>query len=204
MMPATVFQQWQSCASCHPGEGRIDALNWDLMNDGFGNPKNTKSLLLSHETPPSMATGIRKDAETAVRAGFRHIQFFEIPENDAKFVDAYLKSLIPVPSPYLSDGKLSGSAVKGKSIFNSSSCVNCHPTPYYTDLQQYEMGEMDQDGNRQSLDTPILIELWRTAPYLHNGKYLDLKDVFKVEKHGLTEPLSEQDIDHLVNYLLSL
>ncbi len=46
---------WQSCASCHPN-GRVDALNWDLLNDGEGNPKNTKSLLLSHQTPPSMAS----------------------------------------------------------------------------------------------------------------------------------------------------
>ena len=44
------FQGWQSCASCHPGQARVDALNWDLLNDGIGNPKNTKSLLLSHKT----------------------------------------------------------------------------------------------------------------------------------------------------------
>ncbi len=38
-------QSWQSCASCHP-DGRLDGLNWDLLNDGPGNPKNTKSLVL--------------------------------------------------------------------------------------------------------------------------------------------------------------
>ena len=69
------FQHWQSCASCHPGGGRVDALNWDLLNDGIGNPKNTKSMLLAHKTPPSMMTGVRPDAESAVRAGIRHIQF---------------------------------------------------------------------------------------------------------------------------------
>ena len=47
------FQHWQSCASCHPGGGRVDALNWDLLNDGIGNPKNTKSMLLAHKTPPA-------------------------------------------------------------------------------------------------------------------------------------------------------
>ena len=45
------FQGWQSCASCHPGQARVDGLNWDLLNDGIGNPKNTKSLLLAHQTP---------------------------------------------------------------------------------------------------------------------------------------------------------
>jgi YVTN family beta-propeller protein len=198
------FQQWQSCASCHPGEGRVDALNWDLINDGFGNPKNTKSMLFAHETPPAMATGIRSNAETAVRAGFRHIQFFEIPEDEAHSVDAYLKSLKPVPSPYLIDGKLSKSAERGKDVFNRSSCLNCHSGPYYTNLEQYEMGDMKEDSIKQSLDTPTLIELWRTAPYLHNGKYTDLKDVFKSDQHGLSEPMAVEDINDLVMYLLSL
>lgn len=52
------FQNWQSCATCHPNDARMDGLNWDLLNDGMGNPKNTKTLLLSHQTPPCMATGI--------------------------------------------------------------------------------------------------------------------------------------------------
>jgi len=32
------FQGWQSCTSCHPSDARVDALNWDLLNDGLGNP----------------------------------------------------------------------------------------------------------------------------------------------------------------------
>ena len=65
------FQGWQSCASCHPGQARVDGLNWDLLNDGIGNPKNTKSLLLAHKTPPAMSMGVRETAETAVRAGIQ-------------------------------------------------------------------------------------------------------------------------------------
>ena len=43
----------------------------------MGNPKNTKTLLLSHQTPPCMATGIRKNAEVAVRSGVKYILFME-------------------------------------------------------------------------------------------------------------------------------
>ena len=43
-------------------------LNWDLLNDGVGNPKNTRSLLLAHKTPPAMFLGVRANAEAAVRA----------------------------------------------------------------------------------------------------------------------------------------
>jgi YVTN family beta-propeller protein len=198
------FQQWQSCASCHPGNGRVDGLNWDLMNDGIGNPKNTKSLLYAHVTPPAMATGIRENAMIGVRAGFKYIQFFDVPESDATAVDDYLKSLRPIASPFLIDGNLSESAKKGKEIFEKRSCSQCHTGPYFTDMQKYEIGEKGKYDKQNRWDTPTLIEIWRTAPYLHNGKYNSLEDVFKIEKHGIYEPISDSDVKDLTEYLLSL
>ena len=37
------LEGWQSCSSCHP-DGRADGLNWDLLNDGYDNPKNTRAF----------------------------------------------------------------------------------------------------------------------------------------------------------------
>ena len=68
------FQGWQSCASCHDTDARTDALNWDLLNDGVNNPKNTRSLLWAHQAGPAMALGVRTNAQSAVRAGIHHIQ----------------------------------------------------------------------------------------------------------------------------------
>lgn len=198
------FQQWQSCASCHPGNGRVDGLNWDLLNDGIGNPKNTKSLLLAHETPPAMATGIRHDAETGVRAGFRFIQFFDVSEQDAKAVDSYLRSLKPVPSPHLENGKRSKSAKSGKEIFVKKGCNNCHYGNFFTDLEQHDMGNKGEYDKQSNWDTPTLIELWRTAPYMHDGRYSSLEDVFNIEKHGLEEALTSKEITDLTKYLLCL
>ena len=120
------FQQWQSCASCHPENARVDGLNWDLLNDGIGNQRNCKSLLLSHQTPPSMITGVRSSAEVAVRAGFRHIQFAQMEESKTRAVDLYLQSLEPLPSPHLENGKLSEAAVRGKALYTSTGCIRCH------------------------------------------------------------------------------
>ena len=99
------YERWQSCASCHP-DARADGMNWDLLNDGVGNPKNTKSMLLAHRTPPAMISGVRASAEVAVRTGLKHILFAEPREDVAAPIDAYLKSLRPVPSPRLVDGRL--------------------------------------------------------------------------------------------------
>jgi len=93
----TCQQHWQSCASCHP-DARGDGLNWDLLNDGIGNPKNSRSMLLSHKTPPVMSLGVRAKAEMAVRAGYRYILFALGDEVD--FVLTIGEKRLPVEVKY--------------------------------------------------------------------------------------------------------
>ncbi len=206
---ALCFQHWQSCESCHP-DARVDGLNWDLMNDGMGNPKNNKSMLLAHKTPPAMASGVRGGGEAAVRAGIRHIQFAVRPDEDAVAIDEYLKSLQPVPSPHLVHGKLSESAERGKKIFfdEKIGCAQCHPEPLYTDLKMHDMGSRGEYDRRDDFDTPTLIECWRTAPYLHDGRYTTIKQLLTEGKHGAKhgelEKLNEQQLNDLVEFVLSL
>ena len=196
------FQNWQSCNGCHPGDAHTDGMNWDLMNDGVGNSKNCKSLLFSHPTPPSMISGIRETAEWAVRAGFKFIQFFDITEEDAVCVDAYLKSLRPVPSPYLVDGELSDLAKEGRKIFEKLNCTECHSGPYYTDLKMHRIGE-DIEFEK-GWDTPTLREVWRTAPYLFDGRAATMEEVFEIHKHGIDKKVSKKEIKALTEYVNSL
>lgn len=195
------FQTWQSCATCHPNDARADGLNWDLMNDGMGNPKNTKTMMFAHQTAPCMVTGIRKNAETAVRSGVKYILFGEADEEVYEAMDAYLKSLKPLPSPYLVNGKLSGKARKGKQIFQEN-CASCHSGEFYTDRQQYEVGWTTGADKGLSLDVPALNECWRTAPYLYDGRSSSMKEMLKI--HGPKKQISQKELDELEEYVLSL
>jgi YVTN family beta-propeller protein len=203
------LQGWQSCASCHPGGGRTDALNWDLLNDGIGNPKNTRSLLMAYQTPPAMSLGERKDAETAVRAGIKYILFSEQPDSVASAIDTYLKSLEPVPSPHLVGGNLSPAARRGEKFFSKAKCADCHIPGLYTDLLPHDVGTLASfDRSTDKFYTPTLIELWRTAPYLHDGSAATVRDVLTARnskhQHGKMSDLSNQEVDDLCEYLLSL
>ncbi|TWT80298.1 Di-heme cytochrome c peroxidase [Planctomycetes bacterium CA13] len=204
---ALCFQNWLSCATCHP-DARTDALNWDLMNDGIGNPKNVKSMLYAHRTPRAMWLGVRADAETAVRAGIRHIQFAVRPEEDAEAIDAYLKNLEPVPSPHLVDGKLSDSALRGEKLFEQVGCAHCHPAPLFTSSQMCDVGFTSGQDEGQPVDVPHLIEAWRTGPYLHDGRAATMKDVVTTFEHGnghgKLSDLTDDQINDLVEYVLSL
>jgi DNA-binding beta-propeller fold protein YncE/cytochrome c553 len=204
-------QGWQSCASCHDDDARADGLNWDLLNDGAHNPKNTRSLLLAHQTPPVMSLRVRNDAATAVRAGLHHILFADAPPEVPAALDAYLQSLHPFPSPRRVNGHLSASAKRGQRLFFSArtGCADCHPPPLFTDLAAYDVGTAgDYDRQSDRFDTPTLVELWRTAPYLHHGSAATLREVLTTknpnDQHGTTSHLTPREIDDLVEYLSSL
>jgi len=220
-------QRWQSCATCHP-DGRDDALYWDLLNDGDSNTKNTKSLLMATLTPPAMWRGIRADAMTAIQAGFHHIEFTEPRAGEAADVATYLQEMRTVPSPFLNAfalepprtnsascakchrpgvprGTLTEAARRGKALFEGrAGCAACHPHPTFTTGKQVDPGL----GAGVPYDIPSLVEVWRTAPYMHGGDAVTLPDAVInhnfLQKRGRTKDLSDQEIEDLLAYVRSL
>lgn len=221
------FQTWQSCATCHP-DGRDDALYWDLPNDGVNNTKNTKSLLMATLTPPAMWRGVRPGAMAAIQAGFRHIEFAEPQSNAAEQVEAYLRDMRAVPSPDLDArslepprtnsascakchvpgvprGTLTDAARRGKALFEGrAGCAACHPHPTFTTGKQADPGL----GTSVQYDIPSLVEVWRTAPYLHSGEAITLRaaviDHNFLQRRGRTRELTEQEVEDLLAYVRSL
>lgn len=203
------YQRWVSCATCHP-DVRADGINWDLLNDGVGNPKNTRSLLLADRRAPVMSLGVRKDGPTAVRAGFRFIAYHEPTNEQVDDLLAFLRSQEPVASPYLTPaGALSETAARGKAIFEGkASCIDCHDGPTRSDQKLHDVGTIRNplDAGKKVI-TPMLVELWRTAPYLHDGSAATLADVLAPHAkntHGDTATLTEAERNDLIAYLMSL
>lgn len=224
------FQGWQSCATCHP-DSRVDGLNWDLLNDGMGNPKNTRTMFLSHRTSPVMTLGVRASAEVAVTAGFVHIQFLEPSGELAECVNEYLKNMKEVPSPFLVSGSpskaqtkqascaqchapgvergaLSESARRGKEIFKTAGCAQCHPHPYFTTKELVATGTVRGLDEGKSILVPSLVEVWRTAPYLHDGRAKTIREAITTHNpgdlRGKTSSLNDRELEDLINYVQSL
>ncbi len=57
-------------------------------------------------------------------------------------------------------------------------------------------------------DTPTLLGIYRSQPYLHDGTAATLTDVVTTanpdDRHGTTSHLSERDVSDLVEFLKSL
>ncbi len=198
------FQAWESCASCHP-DARMDALNWDNLNDGLGNHKNTASMVYSYRTSPVMATGARESGELASRRGMLYIQYGKLSDEEMGDIDAYLRSLQPIESPYLNkDGTLTASAESGKALFESEGCVTCHPAPLYTDRTAHKSPYSGEDGTWENREmyTPSLVECWRAAPYSYTGMQTDMVEI--VKRFDADKSLTEQQAKDLAAFVLSI
>jgi cytochrome c peroxidase len=131
-------------------------------------------------------------------------------EQDVEDLYAYLTSLRPLPSPYLTpEGKFTEAAQRGKLLFEGKArCQRCHPAPYFTDNKLHNVGVLSNNDSDARYDTPSLLEAYRTAPFLHDGRAITIKDIFtshnKKGNHGRANRLSAQELDDLVAYVLSL
>jgi YVTN family beta-propeller protein len=128
----------------------------------------------------------------------------------------YVSSLDHVnPSPYRNaDGSLTADAVAGKVLFAKLGCDFCHGGPEFTDSSfgaLHDVGTltplsgMHAGSVLRGIDTPTLLGVWETPPYLHDGSAPTLRDVLTTrnpdDMHGYVSSLSSQQIDQLVAYV---
>jgi hypothetical protein len=131
----------------------------------------------------------------------------------------YVTSLSEVhPSPFRNpDGTLTADALAGKEVFKKLGCGFCHAGPDFTDSSRgmlHDVGTLKASSGMRSgepllgIDTPTLLGVWETAPYLHDGSAPTLRDVLTTNNpsdlHGFVSSLTSGEVDELVAYLLQL
>jgi cytochrome c peroxidase len=158
-----------------------------------------------------------------VKRGWEKVELEEKLSGRSKDLDAlaiYCNSFDFRLSPHIpAPGKLTPAAERGKRLFFSKEvgCASCHSGPYYTDssLQKpfklHDVGTGQDDPSEKMgplYDTPTLLGIYRTAPYLHHGKAKTLREVLTTcnqgDRHGRTSYLKATEIDDLVEFLRSL
>lgn len=200
---AIAYQQWESCSSCHP-DARSDGLFWDEGGDGWGTPKNTKSMIFSFRTPPVLMTGMEPTGESNVHGSFVYGIASTATEEQIESVYAFLRAQLPVESPYLTEeGSYSEAALRGKALFEEVGCAVCHPAPLYTDMQMRKSPYLGADGSweNRAFVTPTLVEIWRSAPYTYAGCETDVTNVVK---RFANRELTEAEAKDLAEFVLSI
>lgn len=202
-----------SCASCHL-DGREDGHVWGFP-DG---PRQTPSLAGRQvtKTGPFHWSGefptLRDfmDATVRQRMGGSALDNIMVSQL-AAFID-----VLPTPdNPYKREA-LTEAQARGAQVFKKAACDDCHVGETLTNNKQANVGTFITTGPIQDdpkvravgLNTPSLLGLARTAPYLHDGSATSLKDRLlqgrQSNQHGITSQLSDAEIDDLVEYLRTL
>jgi YVTN family beta-propeller protein len=237
-LPPMSSQRWIACSSCHPdghNDGRIwqnpeglrktpamfglahtQPLHWSADRDEVQDFEYTIRGRLM-QGMGLLSGGMKK------KKGFEPVELEEPLAGRSKDLDAlaiYCNSFDFTLSPHIpTPGKLSESAERGKKLFfdKKVNCAECHSGPYYTDstltkpFKLHDVGTGGDDPTEKmgpKYDTPTLLGVYHTAPYLHHGKAKTLMDVLTTsnrgDKHGVTSHLKPNELDDLVDFLKSL
>ncbi|RKH64902.1 c-type cytochrome [Corallococcus aberystwythensis] len=202
-----------SCASCHL-EGREDGHVWGFP-DG---PRQTPSLAgrMTTATAPFhwsgefSGLGDFMNATVKDRMGGQELDADTVAKLGA-FIDA-----IPTPDNAFRGEPLTASQARGAALFTQAKCDTCHTGTALTNNTNVDVGTFVRSGVlqdaaaviRAGLNTPSLLGVGRTAPYLHDGSAPSLKARLlngrESNQHGMTAGLSDADVDDLVAYLETL
>jgi cytochrome c peroxidase len=199
-----------ACATCHPG-GRDDGHVWGFP-DG---PRQTPTLAgrMITRTGPFHWSGefpsLREFLDVTVRQRMGGgVVDAQMAGQLAAFMD-----VMPSPdNPYKREEPTAAQS-RGAQAFLKAECNECHAGEALTNNKQANVGTFVVSGSNpdndfvrtRGLNTPSLLGLARSAPYLHDGSAMTLKERIlqtrKSDTHGKTSRLSDAEIDDLVEFL---
>ena len=217
------FQGQFSCANCHL-DSTFDGMNWDLEPDGFGKDVvDNRSIEDISSTEPFKWNGGNPNLQT--ECGPRTEKFFyrsqSYNEQELADLDTYIFSIPLRPNRYrLPNGQLTPQQERGKAIFERTltkarkpipeinQCAFCHSGPKYTNRQLADVGSGKAIDRSALIDTPHLPNIAYSAPYLHDGSARSMEEIWTVfnphDTHGVTNDLTKDELNDLIEYLRTL
>lgn len=220
---AIAFRRQFSCSSCHP-DGHIDNIVYDIEDDGIGmGPIDNRTLRGVNDMAPYKWIGInpslKRQCGPRLAVFITRIQPFTPEQLDD--LHYYLCSIPRPPNRYRKLGAdLSEAQRRGKTLFergrkNDGSdiplvrrCNTCHPPPLYTDGKIHNVGTQFAYDRAGKFDAPHLLNIYDSAPYLHNGIAQTLEEVWTkynpYDAHGVTNDMTKDQLNDLIEYLKTL
>jgi YVTN family beta-propeller protein len=219
---SVTFQGQFSCRSCH-ADGHQDGLTYDFAIDGLGsNLVDNKSLLGLANTEPLKWAGTNPSVHEQCGPRFAKVLTMAdpFPPDQMDALAAYIMSLPPPAGHRGADGELTPNQARGKAIFErtrtkkgqeipvADRCTTCHAPPLYTNKLRTNVGTPGAGFEDGMFDTPHLLGVGDTAPYLHDGRARTLEEIWTVhspkDTHGVVNDLTKEQLNDLVEFLKSL
>lgn len=192
---------WMSCHTCH-ADGHASEVLTDTMTDGsYGAAKRSPSLLGVGDTAPYGWTGASRRIEDQIRTSLTTtMRAHEPSPRQMAALVAYLESLAPPrPDPIVDPAAVA----RGREVFQTNECAECHAPPTYTSAETRDVGLIDAVGNRK-FNPPSLRGVGRRPALLHDASASSLLDLFQRVRHPDGIRLTDDEIADLIAFLRSL
>lgn len=200
---------WYSCHSCHTDGHTNGRLSDNLGDGGYGAPKRVLSLLGVGDTGPWAWNGAVTSLELQIRKSIESTMQGSKPNDEQVAVlAAYLRTLEPPPAlgavPGQRDAARDSAAVeRGRQVFESRGCTNCHAPPSYASQENFDVGLKDESGATR-FNPPSLRGVSQRAPYFHDNRAATLSAVFREHQHPGESRYSDHELRDLLAFLGSL
>ncbi len=199
--------RWLTCASCHVDGHTNGQLSDNFGDRSYGAPKRVPSLLGVKGTAPYTWLGHEQQLKGQIVSSVQKTMhsYRKLDDDEVDQIAAFMESLAPVASLSQARGvDTSEMIARGRKLFESRGCVDCHAGATYTSNDVYDVGLVDE--NRQKFfNPPSLRGVSQRGPELfHDGKANGLRGVLVDKKHRLEESLSEQQLSDLIAFLNSI
>lgn len=127
-------------------------------------------------------------------------------------LDRYLVALARPTPPRQLEGRDEARERRGLDLFVRARCALCHAFPAFTNLGQHPAETLfprfAASHPGYQIDTPSLLGLGASEPFLVDGRAVTLRDVFRehdpVHRHGDTRELDDEELDDLIHFLEGL
>jgi YVTN family beta-propeller protein len=199
-----------ACATCHPGGGD-DGLVWFMHTDRIPLKRRRSPDLANAHTGTAP---FHWDGQFATMADLARATMTDLMAGDGLLVDvdsvaAFLDEIVRAPALTPADP---AAVSRGQALYESAAvgCATCHPGPLFTDGQLHAVlspVSLSTDDLITQVNTPGLRGVFLRAPYFHDGRSPDLRDLLTrpdAAGHGSTGQLSSAQLDDLIAYLKSL
>ncbi len=196
---------WFSCHSCHT-DGHTNGGLADTFGDGStGNAKRIPTLLGAGATGPWSWTGnaatlhdqIHKSVQTTMRGP-------QLTAEQILSLSDYVSTLRPAPSVNAARGKLDASRMeRGRNVFNSLGCADCHANDHYTSADTYAVGFHDESGNDE-FNPPSLRSVSQRYRLLHDNRAASVHEVIAELRHQNDGSLSNGELQDLIYFVEGL
>jgi DNA-binding beta-propeller fold protein YncE len=219
---AKTFQGQFSCRSCHP-DGHVDGLTYDFDGDGMGdNLLDNRSLRGLAGTWPFKWVGSNPSLKVQCGPRFARVLMRTDPFTDEELRDlvAFIESMPPARTQRVQDLEPTPAQERGREIFFAThqpdgtpipreiQCHFCHAPPLFTNRMKTSVGTLGPYSTTDEFDTPHLLGIAASAPYLHDGRARTLEELWTVyqtnDLHGASEYMDKHQLNDLIEFLKTL